>query len=379
MPGDGTHIVPTPLAGSDSDLRVSALISYEQGDWDTDVLDATFMPEDRTKVLTILLSRSFPSDNRYWWPNSNDKYTVRTGYWLGRLGCLEAWNMFHGETGSKLVWGLSGPPKLHHFLRRACKGSLGTMEVLHRRHVRPSPQCGVCEQHEETINHSLFECKHASLIWTHSEFAALLEEAPTESFATRFRWFADQLTRDRMQTFAFLVWAAWLCRNKACFEPTTSLDAISVAAGFVKLNDDYCSYNVKVIKNAPGVLPFCSEASWYPPPNDTVKVNVDAHIMKDIGVSFGVAIRDGAGSLILEAVKRMNAQWQPEMGEAGAVRYGLEVARRFGFEKVVLECDATSVVRTLHSKEEGDAPIFFIFDDIRRLSYAFSSFMCNSC
>ena len=47
-----------------------------------------------------------------------------------------------------------------------------------------------------------------------------------------------------------------------------------------------------------------------------------------------------------------------------------------GFDKVILECDATSVVKVLNSSIHGAAPVFHIFEDILEISSSFSFFHC---
>lgn len=87
---------------------------------------------------------------------------------------------------------------------------------------------------------------------------------------------------------------------------------------------------------------------WIPPPQNELKVNVDAHILEVFRVCFWVVMRDRLGCLRMAAVKRVEAMWETEMAEAKAARYGLELATRFGFDRVVLESDAANVVRTVH-------------------------------
>lgn len=67
----------------------------------------------------------------------------------------------------------------------------------------------------------------------------------------------------------------------------------------------------------PYTPPILAAATWFPPPQGTFKVNVDAHVMEGVGVSFRVAIRDAEGKLVVAAVKRIDAVWAPDMAEAG--------------------------------------------------------------
>lgn len=116
------------------------------------------------------------------------------------------------------MWNLGGPPKLSHFVWRACKGSLGVMSVLFNRHIRTSRNCLLCGGNDETILHAIFDCTHVAQIWTHSEFAGILTDAPQSSFADRLLWLAGKVERKQLHIFSLLAWATWFCRNKETFE-----------------------------------------------------------------------------------------------------------------------------------------------------------------
>ncbi|KAL2941643.1 hypothetical protein RDABS01_029993 [Bienertia sinuspersici] len=52
-------------------------------------------------------------------------YTTKSGYWLGRLGHVSGWAQRIGGTDDatwRAIWNLGGPPKVSHFLWRACTG-----------------------------------------------------------------------------------------------------------------------------------------------------------------------------------------------------------------------------------------------------------------
>lgn len=63
-----------------------------------------------------------------------------------------------------------------------------------------------------------------------------------------------------------------------------------------------------------------------PPPN-YVRVKVDDHISAGNRISFGVAIRDENEKILVARVKRVGVKWNPDMEEAGAARYKIELAR----------------------------------------------------
>lgn len=286
LSGDGAYVVPTPRSDSNMEMKVSELINYEDGCWDRNVVDATFGVEDRALMWDVPLSNMWPLDSLYWWPCRSGIFSVRTAYWLGRLGRIRAWELQVGGGENNLwrrVWSIKGPPKLLHFIWRVCKGSLGVRERLHHRHIAADAWCPICLNKEETIIHSLSECKFSTEIWTSSDFGELLSQAPTTSFIDRFEWVAAQLDKESMSTFLALVWAGWYCRNLAVFEAGPS-DVLHISVGFVRLVHDYGKYANEVFNN--GVVGVVnSPSSWSPPQANFVKVNFDAHIYEGGGVT----------------------------------------------------------------------------------------------
>lgn len=207
---EGAHRVPTMQEGGDVNMRVHELIDFGTGEWDLEKVDATFCEEDKQAIVDIPLSRLWPNDKRYWWPTSDGLYSVRSGYWLARMGHLRTWELFYGVRDDDLwrtVWGLGGTPKLSHFLWRACMGSLATMDVIFLCHIRPTRSCPVCSADRETIVHKLFECTHAVKIWEQCEFGSTVAVAPTTSFADRIIWMKGRVDNKQLLVFASLVWA----------------------------------------------------------------------------------------------------------------------------------------------------------------------------
>ncbi|XP_021839401.2 uncharacterized protein [Spinacia oleracea] len=234
-------------------------------------------------------------------------------------------------------------------------------------------ECQVCGAPDETIMRALFDCKHTQVIWESSEFADSLREAPISSFADMFVWVVGKLSKEKLRLFATLVWACWCYRNKAVFEEG-EIEPVQVATGFARLVNVIKQYNERVAPHTNGSV-VASACSWSPPPQGTVKINIDAHLYST-GVGVGVVIRDYRGVVLVAAVKRTDAAWSPNVAEASIALYGVALAKRLGYEKVMLECDAINIVRTIDKNEEGAPPIFLFFNDIRRVKSQFSFFKC---
>lgn len=190
------------------------------------------------------------------------------------------------------VWGIQGPPKLRHFIWRACNGSLGVRERLYHPHIIDNSDCQVCGGGTESITHALFDCSAANIIWAQSEFRGLLMAAPSSSFADRFEWVAGRIKKEELHSFCTNAWAAWFCRNKKKFQGN-SFDPIQIAINFSKYVSDYMKYTKLVSMSSASVS--VSPTGWSCPPRGCVKMNSDAHIGADGSVGLGVVFRDAVG------------------------------------------------------------------------------------
>ncbi|XP_021721016.1 uncharacterized protein LOC110688556 [Chenopodium quinoa] len=234
LPGEPPTAVPVHDMNFDPELRVLELINEECGEWRGDLLQSLFSVQDRNLILQLPISYAMPEDKLFWWPSKNGEYTVKSGYWLGRLGHVEgvANTLSENEREAwKLVWNLGGPPKLSHFIWKTCKGSMPVKQELHRRHML-------------------------------------------------------------------------MMRNKLVRENGT-LTPVYVTTVFSRLVLDYGIY-----------------------------------AKKGVYVSLGVVARDDRGKILLAAVRRYEGEWDVEMAE---VRFGMNLARRYGFKKIWLEGDAANV------------------------------------
>ncbi|KAL5756798.1 hypothetical protein ACOSQ2_021544 [Xanthoceras sorbifolium] len=105
---------------------------------------------------------------------------------------------------------------------------------------------------------------------------------------------------------------------------------------------------------------------WIPPNEGFVKVNFDAAIDISRGVvSLGWVVHDSEGFVLLSAVKPMMGGFSPEVAEALAVLTALQVARDFCFNRVILETDASTIVKLVNDATLPLSELGFIIQDIR--------------
>ncbi|XP_074299763.1 uncharacterized protein LOC141630924 [Silene latifolia] len=85
-------------------------------------------------------------------------------------------------------------------------------------------------------------------------------------------------------------------------------------------------------------------AGWCRPEQGWVKVNTDAAIFEGGEAGLGVLVRDAEGGILSVGARRVLGWWTPEVAEAKALCFGLEVVLNGGWGQVVIESDAKVVV-----------------------------------
>ncbi|XP_010666804.1 uncharacterized protein LOC104883925 [Beta vulgaris subsp. vulgaris] len=276
---------------SAADLRVADLIDTN-GEWDELALTTHFVEEDARLIREIPLSKRQPEDVMYWWPATNGVYSTKSGYWMGRLGHIRGWqDRFGGDNGDiwRAIWNLGGPPKLHHFVWRACTGALATRGRLMDRHIIEDGTCPHCNAGKETIVHTIFRCPLVKSIWESSPFLCYVAEGPGESFMALFAWLRSKLDANGLLEVMALAWGAWSYRNSVVhLEPWQNIDV--GVAGFQRLVMDYRTYANAVHRSPPfgGVI---SRASWIPPGVGRFKLNTDVAMLEEGSVGMGAVVR----------------------------------------------------------------------------------------
>lgn len=163
----------------------------------------------------------------------------------------------------------------------------------------------------------------------------------------------------------------WRARNSLCFDDkhTSELDVVSRAM------ESLFSYQQSQHQLQQGVsgVAVRMHQQWVAPPNQFVKISVDASGM---GSSWGLAavIRNHYGNVVAAATRVLTAGFGAEYAEACALKFGLEFALSHGFLSVIVESDCKRVVDAVLHKSSNSTYQGYVMQDISSLSNSFLSF-----
>ncbi|KAG7599579.1 Zinc finger CCHC-type [Arabidopsis suecica] len=193
--------------------------------WDTSKIAAHVDQRDRSLLQNSHLSMEQNCDTIIWNYNTSGDYSVRSGYWLLTHDPHDH-NRLHIPPGSidlkNRVWKLPIMPKIKHFLRRSLSQALATMTRLNSRGMNVDRTCPRCRKEEESINHALFSCPFAMMVWRLASIPPLRNIRFTPVFEENLSNLMNLLTNQTIQDDQKLMpywflWRIWKARNNFVF------------------------------------------------------------------------------------------------------------------------------------------------------------------
>ncbi|XP_021721529.1 uncharacterized protein LOC110689108 [Chenopodium quinoa] len=107
---------------------------------------------------------------------------------------------------------------------------------------------------------------------------------------------------------------------------------------------------------------------WIPPPDDFVKVNCDASL-KDSG--WVGLIRNKDGEVLFAGTRRCRGSWPPEIAECKAVLFGIKLASRYGFKKVIIVSESQIIISRLSKAVTYFTDLDSILEDVLSICSSF--------
>ena len=152
------------------DMRVSALIRVNRKEWNLELIERLFTTEIQEQILKIRPAGNYSRNTYSWEFTKTGHYTVKSGYWVQTnivAPDKEVQEVIQPRLDGiyQQIWGLETSPKIKHFLWKCLSNALPVMENMAYRHIAKDKSCSRCGGEAESVNHLLFHCPYARLIW----------------------------------------------------------------------------------------------------------------------------------------------------------------------------------------------------------------------
>ena len=219
------------------------------------------------------------------------------------------------------------------------------------------PICQRCKKEVETIKHVLVECKAARKVWE----LALLPLQPhyeqSQDFLSTVQDLCSRARKGEAELMVVYCWMIWFAMNNFIFEGKKLWPRISVAKAESVLEAYQRVRKAESAKVSPDRR--ANQQRWMPPPENVLKLNVDAAINnKDQVTGLGAVIRNSDGLVIVAGIKQAQLREGVSFAEAEAIQWGLQVAKKAAIFSLIVETDCKEVAELINNTK-GNRTIFF--------------------
>ena len=195
--------------------------------WNEDRIREVLSEEDWREIQKIRPGGPACKDSYCWDFTPSGHYTVNSGYWVAGnlLKAKEVEEILQPSLDGlfQAVWKAYTSPKIHHFMWRSLSDALSVGGVMKYRHLTRDGSCPRCQAEDESINHILFKCHYARLVWVLSSIPAPPEGEWSDSYFENVDTLLSmasanlQINNDK-RIGPWLLWRLWKSRNVFCFQ-----------------------------------------------------------------------------------------------------------------------------------------------------------------
>jgi hypothetical protein len=150
--------------------RVEEVLLDDGQGWDEEKLPEIFFDGDVDDILKIPVGRAGTDDYLAWNYTKNGVFSVRSAYHLQmhldvvRSGMASSSTNLDDHRGWLALWAANVPGKAKIHAWRLIKNGLAMGEELHRRKIKASVRCIVCDRGESLL-HRFWVCAHSAEAW----------------------------------------------------------------------------------------------------------------------------------------------------------------------------------------------------------------------
>ncbi|KAE8736154.1 hypothetical protein F3Y22_tig00000132pilonHSYRG00024 [Hibiscus syriacus] len=295
--------------GIDSGIRMFE----ENWGWDVDKVLGVLQTADAEKVLKTLIA-PVRGDRILWNHHGSGFYSAKSGYnWLMLRSnpTLVVDGIWNRVARARVL------PKIRIFGWRICHDVIPVGAKLVQANIEDGV-CPLCNLDLETIMHAIKDCPKVRSVLVLSGLSQVIVDWSGSSPLSWLVFAHSKLFNEGFDLFLALLWNIWNRRNDV------------VHNGEMQSDKDVI------------------------PGQDEIKVNVDGAFCKDSRIAaIGVVARDSNGMVIAGLAKKINPPCSAESAEVAAFTEGIKLAFENGWNRVVIEGDAISIVNRLANKRTG--------------------------
>ncbi|XP_028786509.1 uncharacterized protein LOC114742412 [Neltuma alba] len=268
------------------------------------------------------------------------------------------------------IWKLQVLQRCKTFMWLSLHNKLLTNQARVERGMVTTPICTWCGSHCESLLHVLRDCDDTRCLWSSMVKYSLLDRffslELTDWLQFNIRNPGGSFGDGWSEFFATICWLLWSSRNERIFEGKWTPNAMLIAkARHILSNLKQAATKLRG-SNLNGHRVTVQGIKWSPPPPGWVKLNVDGAFSTLHGAGCGGILRNHVGSFISGFMFHPN-DGDSLAAELWALVCGLKMTWDFGFRKVIVETDASEVIRLLYHSSDKDHHLLQLISEARSM------------
>ncbi|KAE8667347.1 hypothetical protein F3Y22_tig00112411pilonHSYRG00033 [Hibiscus syriacus] len=330
-----------------SPVRVAEFMVPGCARWDEDKVVGVLRTADADKVLKTLIA-PVREDRLLWKHHGSGFYSAKSGYnWLmirssPTLVVDGIWNRI---ARARVL------PKIRIFGWRICHDAIPVGAKLVQASIG-NGVCPLCLLELETVLHAIKDCPKVRSVLEISGLSQGIVEWIGSSPLSWLTFAHSKLVNEGFDLFLTLLWNIWNRRNDLVHNGELQSDWNVVVCSSNLVEEFRKVKKVDVIDR--DEVRFSRFRRWIKPGQEEIKVNVDGAFCKENRkASIGVVARDSQGMVIAGLAKMINPPSSAESAEVAAFTEGIKLAIENGWNRVIIEGDAISIVNRLANKRTG--------------------------
>ncbi|KAA3478112.1 reverse transcriptase [Gossypium australe] len=349
---------------------VDQLMNEGSYTWNKDLIAELVDEDTATRILAIPISVGNKEDSLVWKYEGSGEYTVKSGYraLTTTLGYYNNNNYLEDgfKTFYKYLWLLNVPSKIKIHNWRLVNNLLPHYSNLAKRKLAVEVDCPLCKNGIEDSSHMMWSCSWLRSVWKHFQisFPGLDDSLGAQQcFAQMF----TEAEEHHRNIIAISTWSLWYCRNKLMHEGTkTQMQEI---LGFIRGYMMEIEVSRKNLQ--PQIRPNLQEL-WRPPEIGIIKINFDAsfQIRERLAITPVIA-RDAMGVILGAETYLVEDIVDSFVAEARACERAVLLAKSRGFQRLVVEGDALTVIKSIKRKNHEKSILKSITQHINQLGLCF--------
>ncbi|XP_004292412.1 PREDICTED: putative ribonuclease H protein At1g65750-like [Fragaria vesca subsp. vesca] len=327
-------------------------------------------------ILKIPLSLYRGEDRLVWHFDKKGCYTVKSGYYVGRLVEGLEKQALGSDSGVKRgrlwckLWSAQVPPKVRMHGWRLAQGTLPTRAALIKKKAQlPDVSCVFCLNSVEDSLHLFKNCNALRAFWKQYMLQIQPYTHPSVSIEVWFWDMIDMLSGETLGAFLMTLWVIWVERNNMVWRGKY-YNAANMFEWSITLLREY-----KECHQHSGSKKKRAISKWSCPPRGRLKVNIDGSFEQELGSGgVGVVVRNYEGECVATFARPFQYALSAFHMEAEALRAGMLICIQQGWEDVEVESDCVNLVHALHNTDDDLSIAGRVIEDCQRYVSAFNFF-----